>query len=177
MGFEPGKRRGILWKDAQELDRFIRNFPFNTTGKTEHEFETGFATTLMATKSSFNSRIITQIDKECTVDSVYCFGKKHRPDLTLEVNGIAIEIKFITYAGLKEAIGQGYLYRLKYKFVFIVLIISEKRKSIYKALDNGEEKDLGDTLAHLAKHMNIFTYVVPAFSIKPGMRKCIHFIQ
>ena len=108
---------------------------------------------------------------------MYCFGKNHRPDLTLEENGIAIEIKFITYAGLKEAIGQGYLYRLRYKFVFLVLIISEGRKNIYEGLDIGKEKDLEDTLSHLAASMNIFTYIVPVFSIKPGTKKCLHFFQ
>jgi len=97
--------------------------------------------------------------------------------MTLDEHGIAIEIKFITYAGLKEAIGQGYLYRLRYKFVFLILIISEARKSIYFDIAAGKEKDLEDTLQHLADSMNIFTYIVPAFSIKqPGVSKCIsHF--
>ncbi|NQS98480.1 MAG: hypothetical protein HQ591_08505, partial [candidate division Zixibacteria bacterium] len=98
-----------------------------------------------------------------------------RPDLTLEENGIAIEIKFVTYAGLKAAIGQGYFYRLRYKFVFLILVISEARRKIYRSIDNGEEKDLEDILSQLAEQMNIFTYIVPAFNIKPGMRKCIHF--
>ena len=63
MGFESGRKRGMLWEDAEKLDRVIQEFPFNTTGKNEREFETGFATVLMANKSSFNSEIITQIDK------------------------------------------------------------------------------------------------------------------
>jgi hypothetical protein len=175
MGFEAGRRRGSIWEDAQKLDQVIQDFPFHTTGKKEHDFETGFATTLMAMKSSFNNEVITQIDKSTTVQSVYCFGKSHRPDLTLGENGIAVEIKFITYDGLKNAIGQGYLYRLRYKFVFLVLVISDDRKSVYEDIDKGKEKDLEDTLKHLAEGMNIFTYVVPAFNVKPGSRKCVEF--
>ena len=121
--------------------------------------------------------MITQIDKSTTVRSIYCFGKKHRPDIALDENGIAIEIKFVTYDGLKEAIGQGFLYRLRYRFVILVLIISEDRKFIYSDLNGGKEKDLEDTLHYLADNMNIFTYIVPAFNIKPGMRKCISFFE
>ena len=184
MGFETSKRRGLFWEDAEKLDMLIQRFPFHTTGKKERDFETGFATTLMSSESSFNCKIITQIDKSTTVQPVYCFGKKHRPDLALEkedipgIPGIAVEVKFVTYAGLKAAIGQGYLYRLKYKFVFLILIISEKRKSIYEGIANGSEKDLEDILTHIAVNMNIFTYIVPAFNInKPGMKKCFGFFR
>jgi len=97
--------------------------------------------------------------------------------MTLDDNGVALELKFITYAGLKDAIGQGYLYRLRYRFVFLILVISEDRSYIYGDLDTNKEKDLHDTLQHLANTMNIFTYVVPAFEISPGMKKCISFFE
>ena len=177
MGFESVRRRGRVWEDAKELDCLIQKYPFNTTGKSERDFENGFGSALMMTKDNFNCRVITQIDKSTTVKSIHCFGKKHRPDITLDENGVALELKFITYAGLKEAIGQGYLYRLQYKFVFLVLIISEDRKDIYEDLCDRKEKDLEDTLQHLADHMNIFTYVVPAFNLKPGMKKCHSFFE
>ncbi len=176
MGFEAVRRRGRVWEDAKTLNEVIMEFPFQTTGSTESDFERGFATTLMATKRQYNCNVITQIDRNSTVQSVYCFGKKHRPDMTLDENGIAIEMKFVTYAGLKDAIGQGYLYRLRYRFVFIVLIISEDRKTLYEEIDNGQEKDLEDTLQHLADTMNIFTYIAPSFRIsQPGVRKIISF--
>ena len=41
---------------------------------------------------------------------------KHRPDMTLGDTGAAVELKYITYAGLKEAIGQGFLYRRFYGY-------------------------------------------------------------
>ncbi len=176
MAFEAARRRGTVWEDAKSLHTAVMNFPFQTSGSNESAFERGFATTLMATKDKYSCEVITQIDRNSTVQSVYCFGKKHRPDMTLGESGIAIEMKFITYAGLKDAIGQGHLYRLRYKFVFLILIVSENRKVVYEEIENGQEKDLEDTLEYLARTLNIFTYIAPAFSIRqPGVRKVVSF--
>ena len=175
MGFESAKRRGRYWEDCKQLHSLINNYNFNTTGKYERDFENGLASTLGTMKNSFDSSVITQVDRSTTVQSVYCFGKNHRPDMTLGTNGIAIELKLVTYDGLKNAIGQGFLYRLRYKFVFLILVISKEKSSIYYDLDSNQERDLHDTLRYLADTMNIFTYVVPAFSTTPGVKKCISF--
>jgi len=177
MSFEVARRHGRYWDDVKVLDEIIRKYPFHTTGKNERDFENGFGLGLLLSKKSFNCKVITQIDKTTTVKSIYCFGKKHRPDMTLDENGVAVELKFITYAGLKEAIGQGYLYRLQYRFVFLILVISENRRVIYEDLCKGKEKDLENILQHLADNMNIFAYVVPAFNLKPGMKKYHSFFQ
>ena len=175
MGFEPGKRYGRYWEDANVLDELIRNYPFNTSGKSERDFENGFAASLMMVKTKFTTPIHTQIDNNTKVGAVFCFGKKHRPDMTLGDNVCAIELKYITYAGLKEAIGQGILYRLRYRFSFLVLIVSATRRQLYHDIFAGKEKDLHDTLQFLADEMNIFTYIVPAFQPARGRSQCISF--
>ena len=174
MSFESGRRYGRFWNDAIELNKLFRKHNFNNTSKNEREFEIGLANALDTLNDNFNCEIISQTNRRTTVKSVHCFGKNHRPDITLDENGIAIELKFIRGSGLKEAIGQGYLYRLKYRFVFLILVISESKKSFYEDLCSGKEKDLEDTLKHLAKKMKIFTYIVPAFEPRkgPGMKKC-----
>lgn len=178
MGFELGRRTGRYWQDAHRLNQFIFDYAFHLTSKHEKAFENGLASSLMTLKNEFNAEVITQIDKSNSVRSVYCFGKKHRPDIAFDDNGIAMEVKFVTYSGLKQAIGQGYLYRLRYRFVFLVLILSEQRKSVYIEIAEGREKDLEDTLQHLADEMNIFTYIVPAFNVnQPGIKKCISFFE
>jgi len=178
MSFEAGRRKGSVWDDANKLNTLLHDFPFHTTGKSEKDFEKGFSSHLMASKSNFKNEVITQIDKTKSVQSVYCFGKKHRPDLTINEDGLAVEIKFITYAGLKEAIGQGYFYRLRYKFVFLILVISEDKKDLYFNISEGKEKDLEDILESMSESLNIFTYFVPAFVIKkPGIKKCIAFFK
>ena len=118
MGFEVGRRRGSMWDDVNKINDMVINFPFHTTGKSEKSFENGFSTAILTNQNNFENEIITQIDKTTTVKSIYCFGKNHRPDLTINNDGIAIEIKFVKYDGLKEAIGQGYLYR----FILIVIL-------------------------------------------------------
>lgn len=176
MGFEVVRRRGKAWDDAFALHNRIMNFPFQTTGSSERDFENGFATSLMSTKSEYNQSIFSQIDRETQVESIYCFGKKHRPDITIGENGIAIELKYVNYSGLKDAIGQGYLYRLRYKFVFLVLIFSADRKEVYEDIEAGKEKDLEDILHYLSENMNIFTYLAPSFRIKgTAVRKVIPF--
>jgi hypothetical protein len=179
MGFEISRRHGRFWDDAKVLNEMINEYPFHTTGKSERDFENGFATSLMTMKKLLNCKPITQIDKSTAVKSIHCFGKKHRPDMTLDENGIAIELKFITYAGLKDAIGQGFLYRLQYRFVFLILVVSEESKNIYVDIYDRKEKDLEDTLQYLADNMNIFTYIVPAFNVnlKVGMKKCYSFFE
>ncbi|TBW57983.1 hypothetical protein EZI54_05910 [Marinobacter halodurans] len=177
MGFQASRRYGRYWEDAKKLDELINRYHFNTSGKDERSFENGFASTLLNMQDQFNCKVISQIDNTSTVKDVRCFGKKHRPDMALDENVVGIELKYVRYAGLKDAIGQGYLYRLRYKFVFLVLIISKDRSAIYEDLHLGKEKDLEDTLQHLADTMNIFTYIVPAFTTKPGIRKCYGFFE
>lgn len=177
MSFESSRRYGRFWDDAKELDSFISDYHFNTSGKNERDFEQGFAAALYNSRKSFGCEVITQTNNETSVKSVYCFGKKHRPDMALDENVIAIELKYITYAGLKDAIGQGHLYRLQYKYVFLVLVVSPDKKEMYSDLCERKEKDLEDILQHLADNMNIFTYVVPSFKLKPGMKKCHSFFE
>jgi hypothetical protein len=174
MGFEVVRRRGGTWEDAKLLDSLLNRSSFNLTGKSEREFESSFAGALSSHRDDFKNPVITQMNKEAVVQSVYCFGKKHRPDMTIGESGVAIEMKLVHYEGLKDAIGQGHLYRLRYKFVFLVLIVREDRKDLYFEIENGQEKDLMDTLQYLAENLNIFTYLVPAFTVKqPGVRKVI----
>ena len=177
MGFESGKRYGRYWEDAKKVDALIHAYPFNTSGKNERDFENGFATSLMMAAPNFRSKPHTQIDQDTKVESVFCFGKKHRPDMALGESGAAIELKYITYAGLKDAIGQGVLYRLRYRFAFLVLIVSSDRKQLYLDISTGKEKDLIDTLHYLADSMSIFTYIVPAFKPPLGCKLCHSFFE
>ena len=179
MGFEKGKRTGKNWEDVLFIDSLLKNADkkssgsiMNITGKEEREFELRFSTILDANKGKINGEIVSQQNKDTTVKQIYCFGKKHRPDMTINDDGIAIEIKYINdnFDGVKMALGQSLMYRLRYKFVINVIVISEKNKDVYEKAVNGEEKDLEDILKYLADDMNVFTYIVPAFSLKNQKR-------
>ncbi len=176
MSFAPVRRRGKTWEDAKTLHDMIMNFPFQTTGSNERSFEQGFAVTLLNAKKEYNQTIYSQVDRDNHVQSVYCFGKHHRPDMKIGSDGIAVELKYISYAGLKDAIGQGHLYRIQNKFVFLILIFSEERKQVYYDIEKGKESDLENTLRYLEESMNIFTYLVPSFKLKgTAVRKVIPF--
>ena len=180
MGFEKGKRTGKNWEDILFIDSLIKNSDkktngsiMNITGKEEKDFELRFSSLLDANKVKLNGNLISQQNKDTTVKQIYCFGKKHRPDMTINDDGIAIEIKYINdnFDGVKMALGQSLMYRLRYKFVINVIVISEKNKDVYEKAVNGEEKDLEDILKFLADDMNVFTYIVPAFSLKNNQKR------
>ena len=180
MGFEKGKRTGKNWEDVLFIDSLVKNADkkssgsiMNITGKEEKDFELRFSTLLDAHKEKINWKIISQQNKDTTVKQIYCFGKKHRPDMVINDDGIAIEIKYIknSFDGVKMALGQSFMYRLRYKFVINIIVISEDNKDVYEKALNGEEKDLEDILKYLAEDMNVYTYIVPAFSLKNGQKK------
>ena len=180
MGFEKGKRTGKNWEDILFIDSLIKNSDkktngsiMNITGKEEKDFELRFSSLLDANKVKLNGNLISQQNKDTTVKQIYCFGKKHRPDMTINDDGIAIEIKYINdnFDGVKMALGQSFMYRLRYKFVINVIVISEKNKDVYEKALNGEEKDLEDILKYLADDMNVYTYIVPAFSLTKGQKR------
>ena len=112
MGFITGKRSGALWDDLNKIVEIIESISFNLSNKSEREFENTFSSVLSSHKNQLNNEIISQLDNNTKVNSVYCFGKKHRPDLTINDNGIAIEIKFVkdSLDGFKQAIGQSFIY-------------------------------------------------------------------
>lgn len=151
MGFEKGKRTGKNWEDILYIDSLIKNSDkktngsiMNITGKEERDFELRFSSLLDANKVKLNGNLISQQNKDTTVKQIYCFGKKHRPDMTINDDGIAIEIKYINdnFDGVKMGLGQSLMYRLRYKFVINVIVISEKNKDVYEKAVNGEEKRL-----------------------------------
>ena len=76
-GFQTGHRRGQVWDDVQTL-KIIHNTRFNLTGKSEREFELVMSS-VNANADRINGQILSQVDKDTTVRSVYLFGKKHRP--------------------------------------------------------------------------------------------------
>ena len=172
MAFQSGHRRGQIWDDVQTLNKIIHNTRFNLTGKSEREFELAFMSSVNANADRINGQIMSQVDKDTTVRSVYLFGKKHRPDLTINDDGIAIEIKYLSGSldGLKQAIGQSIFYRVRYRFVMNVFVISEKYKDTYLKGANEEEKDLEEIFQDLSADMNIFSYIVPAFTPVPNVK-------
>ena len=177
MGFQVGPRRSNVWDDVLALDKLIRTADFDITGKDEREFEFDLRSKIALYKKLGNikGKFFSQLSKDASVRSVRIFGKNHRPDLTIDEDGIAIELKLLRSSldGLKQSIGQAIFYRIRYRFVINLLVVDEKYKTVYEKACSEGEKDLEDICLELSKEMNIFTYIVPNFAPDPGMKKVL----
>jgi len=177
MSFEKeGRRRGKVWDDLSVLDDVICNHNFIITGKNEKDYEFSLSSAISTRKKEFSDFVISEIDKETKIESVYCFGKRHRPDMAIGEDGIVIELKYIKgkekVDSIKQGIGQSIFYRLKYKFGVMVLILSKDNEELYEDIvKNERENDLEEILQYLADELNIFTYIIPAFTIKKGVAR------
>ena len=175
MALQAGRRIGQVWDDCQHLDELIKANRFNVSCKSERDFEMRLSGLLDAHRQQFKGQLITQVDKDASVQSVYCFGKKHRPDMAINQDGMAIELKYLNGSldGLKHSIGQSIFYRMRYRFVFSIYVIGENQKETYLNAASGKERDLEDLVADLADEMNIFSYFVPSFSAAPNVKSCL----
>lgn len=170
MGFERGKRFGKIWDDVGFIDSKIKdkNSCWKQTHSDERGFENAFANVLISNSDRLNGAVISQIVKDVHVQSVYCFGKNHRPDIAIDEDGIAIEIKFLdsSFDGVKMAFGQSIMYRLKYKFVIIIFVVSEANKELYLGAADGKEDEMVSIMKYMAEELNVFTYIVSTFDTK-----------
>lgn len=177
MSYLSGPRRGRVWEDLRTLDRIIREpgTHFFLSGKNEREFETQFSGRLAGLGNSFHGPIISQFDRTRPVRSVHVFGKKHRPDLTIGEDGIAVEMKFVSGSldGVKQAVGQSLFYRIGYRFVVNIHILDEGFKNLYHECLNGEELGIERIFRDLAEDKNVFNYIVPAFKVGTNVRKVV----
>jgi hypothetical protein len=168
MAFQVGYRAGKVWDDLKYIDSVVKKTSFRVNFQNEREFENNFLSALNQHRDKINGNLYGQLDKDRVVKGVYLFGNNHRPDLTINDDGIAIELKFLntTLVGLKQAIGQGMFYRVRYKFVINLFLVSSEYKQLYIDAAQGKESDLEQIFKDLSKSMNIFSYIVPNFS--PG---------
>jgi len=168
MAFQTAYRSGKVWDDVKKLHSIIKKTNFKVNFKNEREVENNFMAAISQHEEALNGEVYSQLHKDKVVKSVYLFGKNHRPDLTINEDGIAVEIKFLsnTLDGLKQAIGQSIFYRVRYRFVINLFVIDEKYKEVYLDAIKEKEKDLEEIFKDLSSDMNIFSYIVPNFS--PG---------
>ena len=71
---------------------------------------------------------------------------------------------------MKKAIGQSISYQVRYRYVMNVFVIAEKYKDTDLKGANEEEKDLEEIFQDLNIDMNIFSYIIPAFSLGQNIK-------
>ena len=173
--YKAGKRTGKIWNDLKNLDKLIKVKNFNQSVRNEKEYLHWLAGILSENSYEFSSSIKIETDRNKKVEGVFCFGRKHRPDISIGDNAIVIELKYIKKDNedeFKRAIGQLMIYRIKYKFGILLIILSDEQKELYyNIVKEKSERDFEELTDYLAKELNIYTYIIPDFNLKPGIPK------
>ncbi len=172
MTFKRGKQSGKLWADLQNVTHYIEQANCNNTSNTERQFENLIYGCLDANRNHLNHEVIFQRNTNQSVNSAEFFGKNHRPDMSIDSDGVAIELKFVNSSldSVRTAIGQGFIYRKSYKFVMLVLVLSKDHEELFNhAYDNNLAKSDTDNLFHKLADDNIFTILKAGFSVRKGI--------
>lgn len=153
--FKPSKRTGIHWKNLQKAIRLIKNVPLEIRGDSERKFEDRISGALAL---SFKDLFIDQRNLQQVMTRVTLFDHDHRPDMSVDVDGVAIEVKVIKSGqSFREAIGQSLIYRLGYRFVIVIWVDVTKKKT-YKELMTNKKSDEYKFIQEL-EESNIFCIV------------------
>ena len=89
------------------------------------------------------------------------FGFSHRPDVSIGIDGTAIEIKVIsTGQSVRDILGQAIAYRMHYRFVILVLVDQTEDRKVVELCRSRESQEYS-LLSGLSETMNIFTVVGP----------------
>jgi len=127
--FKPSKRTGFHWKNLQKTIRTIKRVPLDIRGDRERKFEDRIAGALTL---PFKEFFIDQRNTKQVMTRVSLFDHDHRPDMSIDTDGVAVEVKVIKSGqSFREAIGQALIYRLGYRFVLIIWIDTTKNKTYY----------------------------------------------
>jgi len=139
--FKPNRKSGVHYSNLTKALRTIKGMKnLDIYGKDERKFEDRLAGALGL---KFGKDLIDQRSKKQPMTSVPLFDHTHRPDMSIGTDGVAIEVKVITSGGsFREAIGQGLMYRVKYRFAIIIWIDPTKNKTYIEAINrrNSDEK-------------------------------------
>lgn len=128
--FLTGKRTGKYWESLQRAKEIIERLSLDVSSVTEREYENRISGALQPNFPSFiDQRNIQQVMTRVTL-----FQHDHRPDMSIDKDGIAIEVKPAKGgSSFREAIGQAMIYRLGYRFTIIVWVDGTKDK-MYKSV-------------------------------------------
>lgn len=110
--------------------------------------------------------IHTEKDPEQKMIRVKAFAFDHLPDITIDNDGTAIEIKLIKGGGdLRDCLGQALIYRFAYRFVVMVLIDRTDNRAFVESLRKRASSE-AELLRGMCDEFNIITVVGPVDRFK-----------
>ena len=117
--FKTGRRTGKHWENFQKAKEIIKKLSLEIRAEDERKFEDRISGALQPNFKYFiDQRNIKQVMTRITL-----FGHDHRPDMSIDTDGVAIEVKTAKGgSSFRDAIGQSMIYRLGYRFVMKIII-------------------------------------------------------
>jgi len=153
--FKSSRSTGIHWKNLQKAIRTVKSLPLYIRGDSERKFEDRISGALTL---RFKESFIDQRNTQQVMTRISLFDHDHRPDMSIETDGVAIEVKIIkTGQSFREAIGQSLIYRLGYRYVLVIWIDVSKNKTYKELL--GDRKSLEYNFIKELEWNNIFCIV------------------
>ncbi len=152
--FLRSRKDGHLFKNLKESIKIIHRVSLDLNKNDERTFEDRISGALQPQFEKF----IDQRNIQQKMTRITLFEFDHRPDMSIETDGVAIEVKVIRNgSSIREAIGQAMVYRTGYKFILVILVDISKGKVIKNKF---EEKNSSENkfLRELEKD-NIFFVV------------------
>ena len=173
FGLMRADRKGEHYKLALIAVRQIRKAQLAIKADAERAHEILLVPTLAAS-SKLKPHIINQIDLEPDerISKVTAFSFYHGPDITIDSDGTAIEVKLIKTGGdLRACIGQALIYRFGYRFAIMVLVDRTKERTVVESLRLRDSKE-AKMLRELSDELNIFTVIGP---VGPNKKNLVFF--
>ncbi len=162
IGFASAAKRGQHYELVNLALKKLKFIDLMLKGQKERRFEHSVVSYLQSTRK-LRKNLITQIseDEVNKIKSVKLFGFSHRPDVSIGIDGTAIEIKVVsTGSSIRDILGQALAYRMDYRFVILVLIDQSTGYGVVESCKNKKTSEY-KLLSWLANKMNIFSVVGP----------------
>lgn len=162
FGFKRSRRHGIHFDLAREACTLLQTGNLLKKGRNEREFEQAIVSVLESSPA-LAKNLITQVgdDEVEKVSQAHLFGFKHRPDTAIGLDGTAIEIKAVTRGfSVRDLIGQGFAYRVHYRFVILVLVDQTPDRQVVQLCADPDSAE-ANLLRGLSEELGIFAVVGP----------------
>ena len=179
MSLASGERQGSIWEDTLRLGELIAQADLAAAGSHQRAFEHALTRDLRARAQEFHHPLVNPLQGDHQVPVPRVLGEDRRPTLSLDSDGTAIEVRFIDHnpEAVKTAVGQAMVYRLHYRFVILVFVLSATQQEAFEeASGSDSENGLSHLMGHLADQLGIFGIFRTGFAPTSGCPHTLSFL-
>jgi len=167
FGLMRADRKGEQFELALRAVRLIKNENFLLKADDEWTYANILGSKLQGSKKlKPHVNIHTEKDPEQKMIRVKAFAFDHLPDITIDNDGTAIEIKLIkSGSDLRDCLGQALIYRFAYRFVIMVLIDRTDNRAFVESLRKRASSE-AELLRGFCDEFNAMTVIGPLDKFK-----------